>query len=117
LSEQGSSQFPQVALQTLVADFCEPLTLPTLDGLVCANSLHFQRRLEPVVEGLRGYLRPGGRFLLVEYNIEQGNFAVPYPLSYRRWAALAASAGFTQTRLLATRPSRFLHEIYAAASW
>jgi precorrin-6B methylase 2 len=117
LAAQCTAHFPQVTVHTQVADFAEPLTLPALDGLVCANSLHFQRRLEPAIERLRGYLRPGGRFLVVEYNIEQGNFAVPYPLAYRRWEALATAAGFAHTTLLATRPSRFLHEIYAAASW
>ncbi len=56
-------------------------------------------------------------FILVEYNIEQGNSAVPYPVSYRQWEDLARRCGFNQTRLLKTRPSRFLKEIYSAVSW
>ncbi len=55
--------------------------------------------------------------ILVEYNIEQGNSAVPYPVSYRQWEGLARRCGFNQTRLLKTRPSRFLKEIYSAVSW
>jgi hypothetical protein len=66
---------------------------------------------------LRSYLQPDGRFLIVEYNIDRGNFAVPYPISYRRWVELSQQAGFSHTKLLATRPSRFLREIYAAASY
>jgi hypothetical protein len=54
--------------------------------------------------------------IVVEYNVERGNFAVPYPLSYATWEALARSSGFVETRLLMTRPSRFLGEIFAAVS-
>ncbi len=81
-----------------------------------ANALHFQREAAPVVQLLKSYLCPRGRFILVEYNVEQGNSAVPYPVSYRQWAALAQQSGFAQTQLLMTRPSRFLHEIYSALS-
>jgi hypothetical protein len=66
---------------------------------------------------LRSYLRPDSRFLIVEYNIDRGNFAVPYPISYRRGVELSRQADFSHTKLLATRPSRFLREIYAAASY
>lgn len=110
-------RFPGTAMKYIVADFTEPLELPQLDGLVMANSLHFQRKQEPVVELLRGYLKPGGRMLVVEYNIRRGNFAVPHPVPWERWQELARGAGFEHTELMATRPSRFLHEIYSAVSW
>jgi SAM-dependent methyltransferase len=88
-----------------------------LDGIVAANSLHFQRDKEKVVQLLRSSLKPGGRFILVEYNIDSGNFAVPHPISFAGWQALAQRCGFTETHLLATRPSRFLKEIYSAVSY
>jgi hypothetical protein len=55
--------------------------------------------------------------LVVVYNISRGNFAVPHPVPFSKWQDLARHAGFGQTELLATRPSRFLKEIYSAASW
>ncbi len=111
-------RFPNTIVHYRVADFTHPLHdgLPALDGLVTANALHFQRRPEPVVQLLKSYLRPQGRFIIVEYNVEQGNSAVPYPVSYRYWEELAARGGFTRTQLLKTRPSRFLKEIYSAVS-
>ncbi len=110
------ARFPEVQVRYQVADFTRPLAMPLLDGIVMANSLHFQTDQEAVVQLLRGYLRTGGRLLIVEYNIERGNFAVPHPVPYSRWERLARDAGFERTELLATRPSRFLREIYSAVS-
>ncbi|MBX5445690.1 trans-aconitate 2-methyltransferase [Sphaerobacter sp.] len=110
------ARFPDTTLHLLVADFTRPLPLPPLDGIVMANSLHFVQDKEPVLHLIHGYLRPGGRLLLVEYDTDHGNRWVPYPLSYGTWETLAARAGFTGTRLLATHPSRYFHRIYSAAS-
>jgi ubiquinone/menaquinone biosynthesis C-methylase UbiE len=110
------ARFPATTVDYLAADYTRQLPLPPLDGVVMANALHFQRQKDAVVRSIHGYLRPGGRLLLVEYNTDRGNPWVPYPLSYRTWEELARRSGFTETRLLATRPSRFLGEIYAAVS-
>ncbi len=110
------ARFPEAQVQYLNADFSRPLDLPPLDGLVMANSLHFVREKEPLLKRLHGYLRPGGRLLLVEYNADRGNWWVPYPLSYTTWERLAQKCGFGETRLLMRRPSRFLREIYSTLS-
>jgi hypothetical protein len=110
------AQYPRTTVHYLNDDFTRPLDLPALDGLVMANSLHFHRQKEPVLQLVRGYLREGGRLLLVEYNTDHGNTWVPYPLSYPTWETLASRNGFAETLLLASRPSRFLVEIYSAVS-
>ena len=109
-------RFPAVSVTYRIADFTRPLSLPPLDGIVMANALHFQRDKEPVVRAIKACLKPGGRLLLVEYNVDQGNLWVPHPLSYSTWEALAGRCGFAHTRLLAKLPSRFLKEIYSAES-
>lgn len=103
----------------LFADFTRPVGLPQLDGVVMANALHFQRQPQKVVALglLYDYLRPGGRFILVEYNIDRGNPWVPYPISYPHWQVLARESGFTGTQQLATRPSRTFDQIYSAVSF
>jgi SAM-dependent methyltransferase len=106
----------QPALHALIADYSRLLDLPALDGILMANALHYQRHKEAVLAQILGCLRPGGRFVLVEYNVDRGNPWVPYPLSYPTWEALAEKSGFTATHLLGTRPSRFLGEIYSALS-
>jgi len=110
------ARFPATTVHYFAADFTQRLDLPPLDGVVMANSLHYQRDKLAVLRLVQGYLRPAGRLLLVEYNADRGNPWVPYPLSYPTWEALASRAGFAQTRLLATTPSSFLREIYAAES-
>ena len=109
-------RFPNAVVHYHVADFTTPLDMPLLDGVIIANALHFTREKAHVVQSIKSYLRPDGRLILVEYNVDRGNTWVPYPLSYSTWELLAQSCGFISTKLLATVPSRFLGEIYSALS-
>jgi ubiquinone/menaquinone biosynthesis C-methylase UbiE len=115
MRERFPDRFP-AKTYFITADFTQPLDLPPLDGALMANALHFQRQKTGVIGQVHHYLRPGGRFVLVEYNADRGNFWVPYPISLENWRALASRCGFVDTQLLARRPSRFLREIYSALS-
>jgi ubiquinone/menaquinone biosynthesis C-methylase UbiE len=110
------TNFPATKIEYITADLTRRLDLPMLEGIIMANSLHYVRHKEPILQLLRSYLRPGGRFILVEYNTDRGNMWVPYPLSYRTWETLSRQNGFTETRLLSTVPSRYFGEIYSALS-
>ena len=108
--------FPSAAINYLAADFTKPLSLPPLEGVVMANSLHFHRAKESIVQLVRSYLKPGGRLILVEYDTDHGNRWVPYPLSFRTWHALARNCGWGCRRCRRRFPSRFLGRIYSALS-
>ena len=102
-------------IETRTADFTKPMDLRDLDGIVMANSLHFVRDKQPVLERVHAMLRPGGRLIIVEYGADRGNPWVPYPFTFSRWETMAARAGFKNTKLLKTVPSRWLGSMYSAA--
>jgi ubiquinone/menaquinone biosynthesis C-methylase UbiE len=108
--------FPDTMVHYINADFTQRLALPSLDGVVMANSLHFLRQKDAMLQLVRSYLKPGGCLLIVEYNADRGNMWVPYPFSFRTWEVLAHKNGFSSTQLLATVPSRFFGEMYSALS-
>ena len=108
--------FPGTVVHYINADFTQKLALPPLNGVVMANSLHYLRQKDGMLQLVRDYLKPGGRMIIVEYNSERGNMWVPYPFTFRSWEALAHRNGFAKTILLATVPSRFFGEMYSALS-
>ena len=113
-----TARFPDLEIQPLVADFTGPLDLPKLDGLVAANSLHFvpQARQVEVIRALATRLRPGGSFVVVEYDADRGNPWVPHPFSRASWERLAVAAGLADVQPLGRVPSRFLGAIYSAVA-
>ncbi|MEP6638210.1 MAG: class I SAM-dependent methyltransferase [Chloroflexota bacterium] len=112
------ARFPETELAVLTADLTGLLVLPALDGLVAANSLHYvpRDRQVAVIRALAAHLRPGGRFVVVEYDADRGNLWVPHPFSYPAWERLAEAAGLEATRRIGRVPSRFLDAIYSAES-
>lgn len=112
------AHFPGIAVRYHVADFTHELPLPpgALDGLLMANSLHFVQAKDAALPHLLGLLKPGGRFVLVEYDTDAGNRWVPYPLSFASWEALAGRFGLIGTRRTGRIPSRFLGSMFSALS-
>lgn len=115
LNNQFPVKMPRVHF--LVRDYTLPIDLPALDGLLMANSLHFQRDKEPVLEAIYSYLSPGGCLVMVEYNIRHGNPWVPYPLPLDKWKSLVKVCGLENPRLLVSRPSSTMGEIYSAVCY
>lgn len=119
-AEAMAARFPETGLRQVVADFTSDLAAEiapgSLDGLVMANSLHFRADHGAVVRHVAAMLRPGGRFVLVEYDADRGNPWVPHPLSFGTWQRVAVAAGLTEPRLVGRVPSRFLGAIYSAVA-
>jgi len=104
-------------LHPVRANFTGALSLPPLDGIVMANSVHYFKDKEKVLRHIRSFLKLKGALLLVEYNVDSGNPWVPHPLSFETFCALAPRVGFSEPKLLGKVPSRFLREFYSALAY
>ncbi len=102
------------AIKTHQQDFTEPLQFNNLDGILMANSLHFVRNQSQVLEQLARYLKPSGKFVVLEYNIVRANPWVPFPLSFERLKDLAARTGLSEPVLVARKDSSYHREMYVA---
>jgi ubiquinone/menaquinone biosynthesis C-methylase UbiE len=104
-------------LHLQVEDFSRTTNLPLLDGILAANSLHYFKDRVKVLQHIKSFLKPNGKLIVIEYNVDSGNPWVPYPFSFGMFGKLAVEAGFTPPKLLATNPSRFLREFYSALTF
>ena len=113
LARNFAESYPEATLHTLRADFTRELTLPALDGMIMANSLHFVVDKVLVLTRLVRLLKPAGRLIVVEYNTSRGNPAVPYPLDEHEFLELGRQIGLSEVHILSKIPSTFLGEMYA----
>ena len=104
-------------LHLQVEDFSRTTNLPLLDGILAANSLHYFKDRVKVLQHIKSFLKPTGKLIVIEYNVDSGNPWVPYPFSFGSFGKLALQAGFSEPQLLATNPSRFLREFYSALTF
>jgi len=93
------------AIMPVQADITQPLELPPLDGALLANALHFIRDQPAALALVAGYLRPGGRALIVEYDLTEPLRWVPFPVPFARFEALAAGAGLRAAARVGRRVS------------
>lgn len=97
-----------VVIQTMPADFVSgALDVKEVDGILIANSLHYVRDKEILLEKLSSSLKTNGAFLIVEYDRKTGNQWVPYPLPIEAASTLFKSLGYSTFDVLNKRPSMF----------
>jgi SAM-dependent methyltransferase len=107
--------YPEAIIHALHKDFRQPLDIPALDGFVMANALHFTKddQKRNALNRLVKHLKPGGRAIIIEYNADKSNFAVPHPLHESEFIELAREIGLMEVQIAAKVPSSFMGEMYA----
>ena len=105
-------------MEIVDADFTKPLPLPTLDGLLMANALHYVEQPVHLLKNLLMLLKPAGTFLLVEYETNRPRPPwIPHPIPFDVFTEIAAAVGLTQPVEIGKTPSMYGHDhIYAAMS-
>lgn len=106
---RGLPKHPQIT--PIHADFTQILKLPPLDGILLANSLHYIRKQDELLESLKHYLKPGGCLVVVEYQDRRPSPWMPYPVGFERLGVIAS--GFVVEKIGRT-DSSFGGSIYAA---
>jgi Methyltransferase domain len=88
-----------VDIATHVGDFTEfPWPFDALDGVLMANALHYVRDQAAFLRRCDAHARHR-RVLLVEYDTDQANPWVPYPLGYAAAVELFRTMGFNVATL------------------
>jgi SAM-dependent methyltransferase len=105
-----------VSIVTHVGDFAAPpWPFDALDGVLLANSLHYVRNQSAFIHACAPAMNHPGRFLIVEYDTDQANRWVPYPLSRTALRELFQTAGYSAMEFLGSRPSTYQRAaLYAA---
>lgn len=91
-------------------------TLPEqgIDGILMANSLHYVPDQLRFLQRLRSFIQPGGRLIIIEYDRNQANPWVPYPITYSKLEMIAGQTGWTSVQKNGEVNSRYGAKMYAA---
>jgi SAM-dependent methyltransferase len=106
----------KINMEIVEADFNMSMILPSLDGILMANALHYAHDHLFVLKNVLTSLKPAGTFILIEYDTEKPNPPwVPNPVSSGRFRELCAEAGLKEPVEIGRRSSIYQDgEMYVA---
>jgi len=107
---------PSIALEIVDGDFNDELQVPPVDGMIMANALHYAKDHLTVLKNVLSSLKPGGNFILIEYDTDQPNDPwVPNPVSLKQFKVLCQQMDLAEPKEIGRMRSIYSDgEIYAA---
>ncbi|WP_337041111.1 class I SAM-dependent methyltransferase [Emticicia sp. 17c] len=110
------ASYNSVAIEKIIADFTkDELPLQAVNGVMLANSLHFVQDQEAFIKQLKNKIAADSYFLVIEYDSNQANQWVPYPINFQKLKILFSATGFKTITRLNVMPSIYGNrQIYAA---
>lgn len=105
---QIPDHFDNVFIQKMCAGFTDvEFPLNNLDGILMANSLHYIQDQQTFIKRIKQFLKPDGKFLIVEYDTDLANRWIPYPLEYEKLKQLFKKEGFSSIKKINEKPSKY----------
>lgn len=83
------------------------IPVEAVDGILMANSFHYVKEKKILIAKLKNILKPGGRFIFIEYDLVTSNQWVPYPVNFSSLRSLMMEMGFSSVIKINERPSVF----------
>jgi ubiquinone/menaquinone biosynthesis C-methylase UbiE len=96
------------AVDFLKANFeKEDLRLTRLDGILIANAIHYVADKTILIKKLETMFKETPKFLIIEYDTDNPNPWVPYPLSFNNLQLLFQGLGYGRINKISERPSAY----------
>lgn len=115
--KQKTSSNDQASIIPIQADFTQPLDLPLLDGIFLGNSLHYVKDQSIFLQQLISKLKPEGKIVFIEYDRENENPWIPYPIPFWKLKKMTSELGLTEAIELNRKTSIYENgEMYLAIS-
>jgi ubiquinone/menaquinone biosynthesis C-methylase UbiE len=104
-----------IQLKKINIDFIQDeLPFENLSGILMANSLHYVQDKNAFLLKAKATLAPDGYFIIVEYDTDESNHWVPYPVSFSTLQSVFDKINFHSVQKLQTHPSRYWRTMYSA---
>ena len=88
----------------------QDLPYKNIAGVIIANSLHYIEDQLSLIIKIKTWLKKGGKIILIEYDTDESNAWVPYPITYDKALQMFKTAAFTTVTKIAEMNSSIRKE-------